>query len=467
MGQANTKNTVDALAQIANDVVNENTQNSKQKSSCSAAVHLDNCQITGKLQVENLCSITDYSKMIQKANTNTNVSNDIAQKLAQQATSSLGFGGIGVADASNSASVTATATSDIKNVTKNISEQAVKSTANLTCENSLIEGNVDVENILNGNFISNQFQNSTDIQDISNKISQSVTQTATAKVTGIAGTLIALAILIIAIGYSFAKPITAAVSSKYIMVPIVLVIFGIILTIMYLHKSPPFFNDIPDCASNKTIANNCDSDCINCATKTIDLNYIPLKYTLPIFTKIDSGNPSLWGIYLINNVKNNGGVEFRFIVDKNLIATLVDSQASKVPTDKIKINDFIDKYKSDVDMLSNLRDALLANTSSLSSIPRDIYLKGESKANSNNNGIYVYTPDSKENTIQNILINGISSSTEYPGTLTGSFGICNSNEYKFQHFMRKIGGYILIGIAVIVVGIVFIPAIIKKFKKEE
>lgn len=466
MGQANTKNTVDALAEIANKAVTDNAQKNKQQSSCSASVNLENCQITGELQVKNLCSVTDFSKMIQTANTNTNVSNDIAQKLAQQATSSLGFGGIGVADANNSASVTATATSNIKDVTKNLSEQAVQATANLTCENSLIEGNVDVENILNGNFISNQFQNSTAIQDISNKISQSVTQTATAKVTGIAGALIALAILIIAIGYSFAKPITAAVSSKYIMVPIVLVIFGIILIIMYLHKSPPFFNDIPDCAYNKTIANNCDSDCINCATKTIDLNYIPLKYTLPIFTKIGSGNPSLWGIYLINNIKDNGGVEFPFIVDKKLIATLVDSNDSKHPKGSIKINEFIDDHQNDIDRLSDLRDALL-NTPQLQTVPRDIYLKGESKAKSNDKNIYVYTPDSKENTPEQILINGISSGTEYPGTLEGSFGICNSNEYKFQHFMRKIGGYILIGIAVIVVGIVFIPAIIKKFKKEE
>ena len=461
MGQANTKNTVDALAQIANDVVNENTQNSKQKSSCSASVHLENCDITGKLQVKNLCSITDFSKMTQKANTNTNVSNDIAQKLAQQATSSLGFGGIGVADASNSASVTATATSNIKDETTNISTQAAKATSNLTCENSLIEGNVDVENILNGNFISNQFQNSTAIQDISNKISQSVTQTATAKITGIAGALIALAILIIAIGYSFAKPITAAVSSKYIMVPIVLVIFGIILTIMYLHKAPPFFNDIPDCAYNKTIANNCDSDCINCATKTIDLKYIPLKYTLPIYNEVGA-EPSLWGIYLLNSLKNGKGDTFSYNG-----TTLVDPSNKKPPNGSIKINKFINTHVNDIDKLSELRDALLSQTSSLQTVPRDIYLKGESKAKSNNNGIYVYTPDSKDNTTERILMDGISSGTEYPGTLEGSFGICNSNEYKFQHFMRKIGGYILIGIAVIVVGIVFIPAIIKKFKKEE
>lgn len=466
MGQAKSKNTVDALAEIANDVVNKNTQKNNQQNSCSASVNLDNCYVKGSVQVKNLCSVTDFSKMMQQTNTNTDVTNEIAQKLAQQATSSLGFGGIGVSDASNSASVTATATSNIKDVTVNSSDQAVQSTTNLNCENSQIEGNVDVENILNGNFISNQFQNSTSIQDISNKISQSVSQTATAKVTGIAGALIALAILIIAIGYSFAKPITAAVSSKYIMVPIVLLIFGIILTIMYLHKSPPFFNDIPDCAYNKTIANNCNSECIDCTNKTIELNYIPLKYTLPIYTEITSKTPSLWGIYLLNNLKDTGVVNFPFKVNGKLIATLLDPNDNKPPKGSIKINEFIDDHQNDIDMLSELRDALLS-TQQLQTIPRDIYLKGESKAKSNDKNIYVYTPASNENTPAQILINGIPSGTEYPGILEGSFGICNSNEYKFQHFMRKIGGYILIGITVIVVGMVFIPVIIKKIKKEE
>lgn len=464
MGQAKSKNTVDALAEIANDVVNKNAQKNQQQNSCNASVNLENCYVKGSVQVKNLCSVTDFSKMMMQTNTNTDVTNDIAQKLAQQATSSLGFGGIGVSDASNSASVTATATSNIKDVTINSSVQAVQSTSNLNCENSQIEGNVDVENILNGNFISNQFQNSTNIQDISNKISQSVSQTATAKVSGIAGALIALAILIIAIGYSFAKPITAAVSSKYIMVPIVLVIFGIILTIMYLHKSPPFFNDIPDCACNSNIANNCDSDCINCANKTIDLKYIPLKYTLPIYENSVNKKPSLWGIYKINNPDKDKIVSPLTFKYEKISTTLFDPDyTQQLGNNEMKISDFLKKIADDMDQISALRDFLLGNV--LQNVPKDIYLKDEAKAKSNNK-IYVYQPTT-DYTPTNILRDGVPANTEYAGTLEGSFGICNSNEYKFQHFMREIGGYILIGIAVIVVGIVFIPAIIKRFKTEE
>ena len=62
MGQAKSKNTVDALAEIANDVVNKNAQKNNQQNSCSASVHLENCDIKGTVQVKNLCSVTDLAR---------------------------------------------------------------------------------------------------------------------------------------------------------------------------------------------------------------------------------------------------------------------------------------------------------------------------------------------------------------------------------------------------------------------
>ena len=453
MGSSQSSNTASALAEISNDVVNNTTTKNSQGQTCQASVHIDACNISGgKFNVQNLCNVTEYSSQLQNANTNTSISNDIAQKLAQEASSSVGFAGIGIADSTNSASVMSSATTDIKSATSLISTQTNNSLLSFTCENSNIENeDIDLQNIANGNFASSQVQKSQQIQSLSNKISQSITQKATAKVVGAAGALLALAVLIIAIGYSFAKPITAAVSSKYIMVPIVLVIFGIILTIMYLHKSPPFFNDLIDCDPTATF-NSCDSDCINLKNKTINLRSAPLKYSLPIYRDpLSSKEPSLCGIYLLSQASQKittikfSGVTYDIIPPK-------DNKKSK----NMSIETFI--KSATVEQLSELRDFLLQNV--LPDVKLGIYVDGEKVQDSDKKFKYTLPANTD---IKKFLLDG-NNSSGFDGTITGSFGICNTNGYKFQNFMKKMGGYILIGISIIILGIIFLPLIFKNKK---
>ena len=94
---------------------------------------------------------------------------------------------------------------------------------------------------MDANFLSDQVAKSNNITKIANTISQVAQQKATAKVAGLAGFILALAVLVLACGYSFAKAASAGGIVKILVMCAVLLLMGIVLVVMYLYKAPPLF----------------------------------------------------------------------------------------------------------------------------------------------------------------------------------------------------------------------------------
>jgi hypothetical protein len=288
MGASISSNTASALADVSNSITNNTSASQNQINNNTNIVNIKTCKIFG----DNL-NINQYTNNIQKNSqivsgiSNSNVENDIQQKLLQTALSTVGSMGVGYANASNSASMTANVSNDIKNTVSAVSNQISEQTNTFSCEDSFIqEKNINITQGASSNFLSDQVVKSQNITKLANQISQTAEQKATAKVQGLSGFIIALAILIIAIGYAFSKPITSILSSPPIKL---LLTVGLLLLLtgigvwMYLGKCPPLFNDNNICNPNYNFDSDCE-DCINNTLQKISIDKPPIKYMFPIVT---------------------------------------------------------------------------------------------------------------------------------------------------------------------------------------
>lgn len=288
MGASISSNTASALADVSNSITNNTSASQNQINKNTNLVNIKTCKIFG----DNL-NINQYTNNIQKNSqivsgiSNSNVENDIQQKLLQTALSTVGSMGVGYANASNSASMTADVSNDIKNTVSAVSNQISNQTNSFSCEDSFIqEKNINITQGASSNFLSDQVVKSQNITKLANQISQTAEQKATAKVQGLSGFIIALAILIIAIGYAFSKPITSILSSPPIKL---LLTVGLLLLLtgigvwMYLGKCPPLFNDNNICNPNYNFDSDCE-DCINHTLQKISIDKPPIKYMFPIVT---------------------------------------------------------------------------------------------------------------------------------------------------------------------------------------
>lgn len=279
MGAANTKNTADAVTRVANYVDNSTTANSDQISKVKSSQTLKNCTliIDGDVNMDQSSSIYVKNTQIAAAKSDTNLENNIQQKMLQEATSTVGSMGVGYANASNAASMFASSSNDIRNAVQTSASQYAKTDQSWTCDGSYIRAkNLNVSFNSSQNFLSDQTLKNDNVTKVVNSVSQSITQKATAKVEGLAGFIIAIAILIAAFGYTIAKPLTTGPFKMLMGVIIIIALIGIGIW-MYLASAPPLFNDDNMCAPNSNLG-GCDGDCINLQNKKIHLEKPPLKY---------------------------------------------------------------------------------------------------------------------------------------------------------------------------------------------
>ena len=283
MGAAVSSNTAQAIADVSNSIQNSTTASSDNIATQRQSILTNHCdiEVQGDINIKQTATIAATNKQFAQGMSNSDVKNNIQQKMMQEAMSTVGSMGIGYANASNSASMFSSSTNDVVNTVKTLSTQISNAFNSVTCTDSIIRArNINISQGLSANFLSEQIVKSNNITKISNTISQVAQQKATAKVAGLAGFIIALAVLIIAIGWSFAKAASAGGIIKMVVAIGVIILLGIITGVMYLYKAPPFFNDSEICSmsfSYGTGDNKC-TDCVNTKSQELPLEQTPMKY---------------------------------------------------------------------------------------------------------------------------------------------------------------------------------------------
>ena len=283
MGAAVSSNTAQAIADVSNSIQNSTTASSDNIAAQGNYIRTNHCdiEVQGDINIKQTATIAATNKQFAQGMSNSDVKNNIQQKMMQEAMSTVGSMGIGYANASNSASMFSSSTNDVVNTVKTLSTQISNAFNSVTCTDSIIRArNINISQGLSANFLSEQIVKSNNITKISNTISQVAQQKATAKVAGLAGFIIALAVLIIAIGWSFAKAASAGGIIKMVVAIGVIILLGIITGVMYLYKAPPFFNDSEICSmsfSYGTGDNKC-TDCVNTKSQELPLEQTPMKY---------------------------------------------------------------------------------------------------------------------------------------------------------------------------------------------
>ena len=318
MGSAQSSNTAKAIAKVANSVTSNTSTSNAQISTIHSSITNRHCDIGGDVNIFVASQVGATNRQIVKAMQQTHIQNSISQQMQQKAQSTVGSLGIGVADASNYVSTYASASTDIANFVYTASVQSSFTDTNVFCNNSVIGGDFNVDLSYTNSFWNDQGVTSKQINDIANNITQKVSQTATAKVVGLSGLLIILAILIGIIGYAVSKPVGKAAKSLGPAIGIIAIVVIIILIIfMYIKATPPFFSEQQTCSPSGNLGGSTCSfqNCLNSKNQTISLNKPPLKYMYNIIGNDVGGKGfSIDGIGMLNMViyanDNSSNYEF-------------------------------------------------------------------------------------------------------------------------------------------------------------
>lgn len=279
MGAAVSNNAAEAVTNVTNYVDQSTKANTSQVNQLSQGVKLSQCvlKFKGDFNINESAKLAVTNNQIVQAQQDANLQNNIQQQMLQQATSKVGALGIGYAKASNSASEFANASSSIINAMSASASQYSTTNQNFECDRSYIEANnMNISFGSTSDFLSTQTLKQQQTAQIVNDISQTVKQTASATVEGIAGLLIAIAIIIAALGYGISKPLSSG-GMKIIIMAIVAFLLAAIIVWMYLAKAPPFFSEPNECIANSSIG-GCDSDCVDQSIQEIHLASAPFRY---------------------------------------------------------------------------------------------------------------------------------------------------------------------------------------------
>ena len=400
MGASVSKNTAEAMASVTNTIENSTTVTNEDFTNQTNNINLNNCSV----DVKNDINVKQYAEQLAKnhqiANglSNTDLQNDIQQKMMQQAMSSVGSMGIGYADANNSASMFASASNDVSNEVKTVSKNIIDSSNDINCNDSVIRAkNINITQGLNNQYINDQVAKSDNITKISNTISQTAQQKATAKVAGLAVFIIALAILIIALGWSFSEVAQSVPGVRAIVIVVVIILFIVVIILLYMYKVPPLFNEPLQCSPNfsyGTGKNDCSASCINATTQDVLLDHTPMKYIFSIVgdPPANSGTTgSLLNMVVSSqtssdNLQNNQGytasnaqnINKQFI---NFINNLDQNILVDKDNNKIKIPDILVEATDPKDSKSYLKipdEFMKAGTNGKNCSPQSIQLSAKS-----------------------------------------------------------------------------------------
>ena len=208
MGASTSKNLSTILSSVSTDISNTTQVSQKADSTCNQKQSLSGCTIksSGKVEIMNTCNLTNVVDQMGSVANQTGISNDTALSLSQAATSSVGFLGVGLASSLNSSYTASTisnsvATSSITQMEKLNNLMQQQDTSDCTIESV---GDVSIGNMSTMSLSGSQIGTTTTTTDITNKVAESVTQSASATVSGMSFSFIVVIVVVIVAMIAFA-----------------------------------------------------------------------------------------------------------------------------------------------------------------------------------------------------------------------------------------------------------------------
>jgi hypothetical protein len=299
-GVSTASNVADQISSTTADVTNETTAGLSNNQFCAQDIDLGSCtfNIGGDFENEQVCEqIKAITQMTQQDVTN-NISQALAQRTSQDAAAELSFGGYGYAAASNAASQTAEASTTINNSVSSSLSTASTAVQSWGCQDAtiVVGGDFTIRQGVSQRDYIKQITKSKAINNVSQEITQELTQKATATLGGLGG-LIGLIVLIIIVmilagvmqGGKKKDRSTGQVVSTYtegrrwslvavLWLPALFYVF-----MSWLFNLPPIFGNDAECLYTGDISCFDGVECEEYKEGTILLRETPLRYLYPVF----------------------------------------------------------------------------------------------------------------------------------------------------------------------------------------
>ena len=294
MGAARSSNVARAVSNVSNFVSNSTTANTSQANRLRETISFRDCTVSlsGDFNVNASSKLMQTNNQIVKALQDTALQNNIQQQMSQEATSKVGFFGIGYASASNNSNQIINATSQIINDMNTSANQYSDANQSFECNRSTINAkNLNIDFNSNASFLSSQTLNNPQTAKVVNNVSQSLQQKASATVEGMGLGLIFWILLFALIIYALGKPLDTA-AGKLTVSFIVLFAFVGLLVWMYVRNIPPLFAEPIQCINHSAVGMG-DADCVDMTANKIYLSSPPKRYIysiLPTQTSPSGGN---------------------------------------------------------------------------------------------------------------------------------------------------------------------------------
>lgn len=478
MGGAVSSNVAQAVTTISNNIKNSTTVDTNTYNTCYNKFRSERCTFSQPVDIKNICEVQGISKTIINQTSDNTLNNTISQQLAQQAESAVGAAGIGYAEAVNVANVFAGATNAITNAVSSTVTQNNTQITEFECRDSDFLGSLIYEASSNANFLSEQIATNISNNEVVNNIKQQIDQKATATVQGLAALLVAIAILIVAIGWVLFRPLQIAMGSKiFVLIIIILIILAVIL-VMYLRQLPPFFNEPVTCINIPgAVIGGCtpNTQCVDVEDKReISIEKPPLRYAYSI---LGLGDPSIdphsstftpglvqmvisshggWSEASYNNLQADQTLAG---LPPLLVACESSNRNCPVSGYQTNITEW-NKWLNETDSNGNQVNAANARYILSRNLGLETYAVihpeyekcdiGDStypNPSTNENKCYVFKPHTAPTRAQNGITSG--------GVITGEFGYCNTPLYRTQKYIR-IGGIIVLFIIILLMIYLFV-----------
>lgn len=311
MGAAASNNTSDITDSVKNAVTNTTEISTSQVDRVKNVIDLSGCNINADtVKFKNLVTKNLTSVQIADVTNSNSLQNNIAQQCQQQAKSTVGSLGIGYAESSNSVSMSSNVSNAVTNALTSKDKQVSMTSNYFNCSggSQITAKTVEIENSADEKLEQKNILTNSNVNDLKTTLTQTVKQTATSTVQGATAALLAIAAIIVAVGWSFGKVVTsgAAYVKPLISVVVLCIIAGVIY-LAWMNNWAPFFNVVPNClmrgangvndpyvgkASGK-YAGKCN-DCVDGVKNYVmHMPGCTPRYTYPLFSTTDTYGAAL------------------------------------------------------------------------------------------------------------------------------------------------------------------------------
>lgn len=456
MGIASSSNVAQVVTNVTNSILASVDVSNNNVTSCMNSQAFNNCKIDN-LKIRNFCDLNIRASSIVKQSSQDTLNSNVAQTLLQKAQSTVGSLGIGYASANNLASALVKSSNTITHSLTNSCSNVANIINLFNCNNSSI-GNIDIDNETITNTIIEQVSSQVNNDSLVSSVTQDISQSATATVEGLTGFLLALAVVIVAVGYVIFKPFGMLLSNKIIIVVVMVTIVAAVILLMFIKQLPPFFNPPTKCAPGNDTCCGDGIDCVDQELDTVDLISPPLRYALDILG-VDGSMPNTDpngspGLIQLAIAKANGWNENSY----NTFKTIFESQGYP----NLLVQTGISSYATNAsawtnDVFTDVNKTLYARflLCNYLGIDTSIFIFEDEPCMINGK---VVSPSSIQagckqfNPAVMPQKQYMYNAYEGNGTVKAMFGNCNNQTYKVQTFMKKGGFVIPIVVMTVIIG---------------